>query len=301
MLGYSISCGPSVARDTVGDHELVIEQTSAVILPDSLQITGGVSVPEGTILWSRRQAILVVVSDAGSVRVRSLKGVHPIAVAVSADTLELVDAARPAIVRLVSGRETYDTIAFSRHIRPFSAVRRMGRWYLAATDTVSGTMVLVLDVSHTRARVVCKLPMSHGERRLEVPVHLSLIDETLVVAEARKPFRILRVLPGCGSAVSAGPAFSALAGLETNVDDWISLPLIALDTGSLQTFVNRTDDERLLVRYDDAGKQANTLTIKAAIGFVASDRRRRLLKAVRRSDVLELVTYRWSWITHNRQ
>ena len=77
---------------------------------------------------------------------------------------------------------------------------------------------------------------------------------------------------------------------------WTTAGLFPLDSGYLQVIADSRSDRRLLVLLTEDGATARVARIDAPIGVGASLPDTRQLLMVRRSDVVELVLYRWQWL-----
>jgi hypothetical protein len=71
---------------------------------------------------------------------------------------------------------------------------------------------------------------------------------------------------------------------------WFSLPTVPLDDGLLQVIANPASDERVMVRYARNGEASKVIVLDGALELLASAPR---AKALRRTDKLEVVLYRW--------
>ncbi len=79
--------------------------------------------------------------------------------------------------------------------------------------------------------------------------------------------------------------------------EWVSTGVFTLDYGFfLQVLSDLESDRRHLVIYDDEGLFITRAEIDVPFGVLDTDPDERRLLAVRRTDSVELVTYKWEWI-----
>jgi hypothetical protein len=93
-------------------------------------------------------------------------------------------------------------------------------------------------------------------------------------------------------------ASATSAGLQDSLAGWIGLGVLPLDTGYVLTVADPRSDERRIVLFDLEGRPVRTTSVRASWGAVAAIPKEHQLLAVRRTNVLELVVYKWRW-RHN--
>ena len=81
---------------------------------------------------------------------------------------------------------------------------------------------------------------------------------------------------------------------------WRAMATVALDCGLLLPLTNLAADERLLLRFDAAGRLVRLTSVRAPIGFLASRPESQELIGARRVGGLELVLYQWRWSPESR-
>ena len=123
---------------------------------------------------------------------------------------------------------------------------------------------------------------------------VSASEKGTVVSARRFPFAwSLREDAESGGA-AAGRVPTADAGLYEE-GAWLGAGVFALDAGFLQVLADLESDRRHLILYDAAGARVRRYEMDVPFGILATAPSSRRLLAVRRTDRVELVTYRWAW------
>jgi len=90
-------------------------------------------------------------------------------------------------------------------------------------------------------------------------------------------------------------AITSGRSLDTTFVEWVGLPVVPLDRGFLQTLADPRSDRRILVLFGKHGQVLRQTGFGVPFGILAALPERRLLLALRRTDLTEIVTYRWDW------
>ncbi len=77
---------------------------------------------------------------------------------------------------------------------------------------------------------------------------------------------------------------------------WYSTSLVGLGRAVLQVLADASSVRRDILLFTPKGGPVRAIRLGLPIGFLAANVNRRELLALRRTDRLELVTYKWSWI-----
>jgi len=129
-------------------------------------------------------------------------------------------------------------------------------------------------------------------------MQLSPAGGSVLVTELMAPFRLVRLNPTSGRADTLAAALGNLGAAMIPGDSlptWRALPAVALDCAVLLTLSDLGSDQRLLLRYDSAGRVARVTPLEAPLGMVTALGGASLL-AARRAGELELVWYSWRWV-----
>jgi hypothetical protein len=108
-----------------------------------------------------------------------------------------------------------------------------------------------------------------------------------VLSSMRWPYRTA-VVSGTGVVLRE---FQMSQGVPLDTD-YIALGAIPVPGGFLQTMVDPRSDRRRLVLMDSLGTVLSLTEIETAFGAVASSPNGRFVLALRRTDYIELVTYK---------
>jgi len=87
----------------------------------------------------------------------------------------------------------------------------------------------------------------------------------------------------------------ALPEDEHGSGHWVSMPIVPIDGGYLQTLSDLMSDDRVFVLYDADGLVLSRRTLSLPISLVAARRGRGDILGARRHSHVELVKYEWRW------
>lgn len=126
-----------------------------------------------------------------------------------------------------------------------------------------------------------------------IPVVLSGTSRGIIVSS--------RLFPFAWSA-RVEPRLNAVAG-QVSADNelfyaygsWVGTGVFALDFGFLQILADLGSDRRHLLIYDTSGAFKRRRVIDVPFGVLDTVPERQELLALRRTDRVEILTYRWSW------
>jgi hypothetical protein len=291
-----------VARDQA--PHLQLEEVASWTLPDSFELTGAfVSPADNTVAWAINQPYLLVEHGGVQRMVTSDSLVSPVGAAlVQQDSLlEVVDSGRRSMLRLTLAGAFVSEKALDLPWKVDDAVRARSAWLLAGRDGGgNGRVIAVADSGRTTPLLTLPARQHEG-----TPLALQLSeagdavfatvlgDPRLVLRMSASQARSGRVLPRAEFGAPALP--DDRAGAE-DAALWISLGIHPLDRGFIRTFSDLRSDRRVLATYDRDGRLLRDSGIAVPMAVVATVPRRRVLLAARRTDRMELVKYRWSWV-----
>lgn len=119
--------------------------------------------------------------------------------------------------------------------------------------------------------------------------------ESLLLAEAAFPFRILRYVSGHYLSVVTDPGGLFTGAERSALQAWTALPAVRLDQAYLQVLADPRSDERRLMLFSDTGRLVQSTIVEVAMGVLDADPRTRTVLAIRNVGVPELVIYTWRW------
>lgn len=282
-------------RDT--GPRLHLDEVSSRVLPDSFELAGAsVSADGGVVLWAANQPYLLVGDGAGERALRSEAVARPVAAAlVEGDSLvEVVDAERRALLRLTLAGRVVAERALEFPWRVESAVRSGGGWVMAGRDVAGNYRVTRVSPAGARTPLFVLPARDYPSTRLAM--RLSGAGDSVLAALVGNPYAVA-VVGGRGRVVSdsvfAVPSLPKPFGRAEPL--WMSMAIHPLDRGFIRTLSDLRSDRRALVTYDAAGRVSRRSLVAVPIAVVATVPERRTLLAARRTDRMELVTYRWRW------
>jgi hypothetical protein len=219
--------------------------------------------------------------------------------AVNSSNIEVVDASRFSIVVFAPNGALQAEYPLPLTGVPESAVRIGYAWFIGQRSTDGGYRIDAVDGRHpTSSLSILRASRNPRDSATSGTLMLSVVRGDLLVTRLFAPFKSVR-LTSRGDTVlvfESPPIGSQRQWLgRRSTARWIGLPIIALDSGYLQTFSDVKSDRRLLVRYAADGRIRRITRLDAPIGVVAADPDHDLLFAVRTVGTAELVRYKWTW------
>lgn len=279
---------------------LQLDEISSWTLPDSFDVKGAHVSSDGTaLLWAVNQPYLILWDGSSRRILRSNALKRPVAAVLTPDDaiVEVIDAARRKVVRLsLTGR----LIAEQPLDLPWqveSAVHTASGWRLGGRDLAGNYRVVSFEGSGARTRLLTVPAREHRGTRLSMS--LSAVEGGLFATLRSRPHTVKRISEATAAAVHvsssgfAAPPLPMRDGSELPL--WLALSIHPLDEGYIRTFADLRSDLRVLATYDAEGRLLRRSVIAVPIGILATVPERRVLLAARRTDRLEVVTYRWRW------
>lgn len=265
-----------------------LEETIVILLPDSLEVSGAAaSSSDEFVLWSRPQQRAWTVRGEEPIVPLIAPGVYdPVAAAHTGQVVEIVDARTNSLLRWTPDGEFLEARQFEPDGRIVAADHGSAGWLFVASNAGSQAM---LRFDGRRLEGVGSWQDDDG-RALSPQVWLRAWGSGAIVSEARYPFR-WRLLATSGARIRGAPGAHGPAADSSSGS--IGFPVLPIEGGFLQTIADLRSPQRLLILYNAEGVPVRTTRFAVPMAFVAAVRSRRLLVAVRRTDRLELVLYRW--------
>lgn len=260
-------------------------------IPLRFQVRGAAINDSGTVLYWSDSAAAVVAQNARAIEIVCPRlPRRPIAAAFVSDSsaVEIVDAGSGAVFRRDGDcRQIFPLRAAGGFV---SAARTRIGWVLGVVAPSGAGSVVAVD---TLGGALWSFSSQAGPNEAWDPryTHLSAVATGVAFSALRWPFQWLW-LAADGSVVARADTASlgrALPGAE----QWLGLPLVAVGNSLVQTIADPRSDQRRLVVYRRDGSLVRVVGLNTAMGLLASSPNGRLAVAVRRTDVLEIVVYRW--------
>ncbi|WP_420462889.1 hypothetical protein [Candidatus Palauibacter sp.] len=217
-----------------------------------------------------------------------------------APVVEIVDGGvegriGPRLIRFSNGACRAESWNGPEPSRPLTRVG--GRWvFIDETDPGPPSGVPTIRVSllmadrHTVDATTIELKTSSSD---SIPVVLSGTSRGIVVSSRFFPFAwSASIEPGLNAVAGQIPADNELFYAY---DSWVGTGVFALDSGFLQILADLGSDRRHLLIYDTSGAFKRRRVIDVPFGVLDTVPDRQELLALRRTDRLEILTYRWSW------
>lgn len=287
----ALACGCRDGGDaTASEPRLQLEEQFAIAVPDAVQLIGVAPGSDGRLVaWSREGAYLLSATDTAKQVPVSFSEV-PAGAALGTDgTLELVDPAAGVLRHvtmagegrsrpLPSGLRVVDAVRTERFGWIAAGVDPQGRYRIQPIDAGAAWWVISPDTLREGA-----LP----------PYRLAATGDGVLLTEAEPPFRTWRVRPE-GAEEPFAPT-SAGSPERDGVQRWVSAPLVDLGDAMVQTLADLASDRRVLVLYDQDGREQRKTVMSVPMALVGITGDRRHLVGVRDVGSPEVVLYRWSW------
>lgn len=131
------------------------------------------------------------------------------------------------------------------------------------------------------------------------PFRITGTGTTLIFTNTRAPFLNTIVDAKGLTQLVFSPVPDSLHSDQMSLDipeTVISLPTLIVDGHYLQTLSDLRSDRRTVLLFSAAGAFIRSTHLDVPIGFVAVEPSLNVLVAVRRSDRVEIVKYRWRWV-----
>ena len=269
---------------------LVLTEAAVIALDADLGLEGvGGAEGGGIVIWAR-EPNHVVRFEPGLMSVRRWilpAALVPIALWAGAEILEVVTRDPPALhlVRTDDGR-VERTTAFLDGVL-LKAARGTEGWYLLFQSEEGKGVLRLSSGSYVDASA------SAGELTVGP-------DGRLWVTATRYPFSAETLWAGAGTQQALRPREHLLDSLRASAGQpdfatWVSLPLVALDRGYLQSIADLASDRRLIVAYTASGHVLSEVVIDAPLGLLLGATEGPRVYGVRRTNGLEIVEYHYRW------
>lgn len=282
---------PSACAERRDDSpRFVLDERTSIPLDDTLQVRGGVIGPRGTIFIWTVDAVLRI----GSPTRLLCTGVamKPIAISVIASdsAIVILDQTFGQFLRSEQDGacEPIGRVHFS--VRPHGGVSTGGRWVVAGLDTLEAAFIAGLT-SDFKASWRRDLPTVFRDPNGPA-FWIAPAPEGIVLASLHVPQDIL-VFDSLGTQKRAHRW--APTGIADSATAWVGLGALSIGPHLMLAAADLASDRRRFTILDEKGRAVRDLSLDVSLGFLASNAARRELLALRRTDRLELVIYRWQW------
>jgi hypothetical protein len=286
LVGFATwACG-----EDVSNRQIRLEPVARIALPTGIVPSGGAISDSGTVVVWDRHARAVLVGDTTLVPVCVGRLAGPVAVAIGrTNELSILDQApeaRGATVWSVTPTGECSS-AVSVALGRVATAARLGDVWIVATagHTASDALIAIRGASAERWIV----PRWRDEPWVpERALITSVSSELLAIASMRPPFRSV-VVDGRGR-VHANLQVERESS-ET-LESWIGLRVAGVLDTYMQVIADPRSDQRHLVVFDRKGRLLRRQGLSVAMGLLASSQDGRLVLAIRRTGVDEIVLFR---------
>lgn len=281
-----------------GQRRFELEEFQSIVLPESVAVSGvSVSLEGRFIAWSTKgRCLLVVEPQALSYRSIACESIDkPIAARfVTESTIEVLTQAM--ILRVQWEGHVASTVDFKAPVRVETAAYSRGAWHVGGPRQDAAGIDSIYQVWRLPGgdESLSQSPV----RESFSPFRITGFNQSLLITNVAAPFANTLMAEDGSVRLAFHPIpDSVLSGSPgTNVPETVvSLPTLFLGDMYLQTISDLRSDRRTLILYDKQGNLLRSFSFDVAIGFAATRPSSNTLVAVRRTDHLELVGYRWRW------
>jgi len=247
------------------------------------------------VVWSQSTSQALVFSQQLLIEIDIGLGMVPVGgqLLANGQAIELVDGENGRVVRydtsgVVIGE--YDIPQIGDSIRLEDASFTRLALYVGGRSPSSS--YVVLKVVPPQFQLLAEFPGSSTEPR---QFHLSAYGDHVLVTEQDPPFSTVvlgrgrsrdRIVPGQAAGLHSD---------SSSTSRYVSLPMIALDHGFIQTISNIKSDDRIILLFNKAGRFLRKHAIPVPMGFMAASVETQTVLAMRVTDRAELVLYEWRW------
>jgi hypothetical protein len=291
LLLWSIAAKQSAAQQTAAPPRLVLEEVTSLQVPDSLAISGAVLSQTGSIaIWTTVHRFAALVDGQTIIPMcNGQLGLPLSARFVSVDTVEIVDAIGPHLWRATRNDCRRLNVVLPDSL--FAAASVEGEWLMASSSARWSVSVAFLGARNS-LRELAAFIASAGD---VWAVHLA--GGRAAVAALLRPPYTWRAVVG-GSVIDGEPGADMVDSLLPSPKDSariLSLPVRQLGRGFVQILSDLTSDRRLFIVYGPRGEMERAEIIRVPLGILDVNTATSRVLMIRRSDILELVTYAWYW------
>lgn len=288
-------------QGALSSDRLLLREIRAAVVPVGFEPAGGALSSDGdVVLWSRTRGDLFVLgSDGVGSRLDFGSNDPPTSAAF------LDGGATIAVMVGRSGREVridrQGNLIADRFLggwvdsAPVHAAAFDGRGWLVVTRSLDDNLAL----RHVAAsgQVTQLLTLRGVQHRSQLPDSFARVSAHAIAAGGR--YLVTLWWPPWTTVIidSTGRTERVLRPVshESMSRFTLAVPALPLDRGFIQTLADLQSDIRLHQLFDARGRPARHITSGVRAGLVAVSLTGQLILALRRSDVLEAVTYQWSW------
>jgi len=276
--------------------ELSLEEVEAITISSSLALVQGVLGPSGEALvwensrlWGLERDSLVELCPNKFQRILSVSFLD-------SGRAEIVGGgAQTHLVRL-AGHECEDVPLPSGLSHVVGGALVAGRWRLLSIGPLGvalweGTPNAWTSSSLDAPEVLVDMLLLAQSDTL--PVWVAASEEGFLVNVRSNPFTWAQITAGVRTQLKANPLI--LAPQSAIGHNWVSTGVVDLSQGFLQVIADLSSDRRLLLLFSSEQEPIRSREIRLPFGLLAARPADSTILALRRTDRLELVRYRYSW------
>jgi len=288
---------------------LVLTESSRYVMAADAQVYGGALSPGGgqSLFWDD-DAVWIASDDQSNARpvcpgiVRAPLGAAFVSDGSRAGSvaIEIVDRGggediAPQLVRSVAGQCMIESWSVLEPSRPLTHAAGLWAFVSEMLSTPraklrTNRVTLSRTDGRTARQTAMDLTASWSD---SFAVVLSGTSRVVVLSSRLFPFSWIATDETSRSTV--GGAVPTSNELFYSYDAWVGTGVFALDAGFVQVLADLESDRRHLITYDSVGAFRRRTVLDVPFGILHTLPDRRELLALRRTDRLEILTYRWSW------
>lgn len=277
----------------------VLTELRSVSLPASTKLGGATLAADGRIAYWSTDDDGIRITDGTQQRsaCRALRA-RPIAAAFSRNStdLELLDARSRSILRVGADGRCIQVLKIPAVSELLGGAQAGRTWVIGATDERGRSVVVRVEPEGHPTELLLHVATGGVDDPMRVRyAHMRSSEGTVLLSAIHWPFAWVEMTAEGRIARRTSLESTTSAGLRDSLAGWIGLGVVPLDTGYVLTVADPRSDERRIVLFDLEGRPMRSSSVRASWGALAAMPKERQLLAVRRTNVLGLVVYKWRW------
>jgi len=285
-----LAAGPCGLGGLLGTEELKLVEERAIVLPSALVITQGSLSDHGHILlWGPENSWIVQEGEAVPLCGYPVPHVLNARIGVVGEVEAILGPPNQGL--LISSQEGCQFKELGNALVELEAAASVGNGWIALG--AGGGLIEVTLTGQTRSmpassRSVATLAEAASDN---LPSWMAPAGGGIILGQRGPPFTWLFSSLEAGE-ILATP-FDREAALA--VQEMVSTGVVSASPGFLQVVADLRSERRTLITFDQDGKRIRATEVAVPLGVLASNERTKRILAVRRTDLLEVVVYNYSW------
>lgn len=291
----ALSFPPACSAQEEAPPAILLTEIDAISLPTGFRPTGLIAEsPTLAVAWSHTDGHVLLRSD-DDWRPLEIPGT-PVGASIESDGLfAVVDGLTARVHYFGPAGDPLKTWSLGIDTTVVAAVRGAAGWYVLTPDE----RLLYTPLNGHALQTGVSVDWNYLGGAAPTDISLTAVRRSLLVTSKVPPFSIIRF----ADELAPGQAFEPVSMLtmpsEIRTGDglWVSLATVPMGDRYVQTLFDAQSDRRLLVTYDACGRAVRARSLTAPLSLAASSARDSLVFAIRHADRLELVVYRWTFVS----